>query len=224
VLLKAIFPLAIRSDQATFETMYGAISRSVYRNTSWDAARFEVAAHRWADLSEPGYGIAILNDAKYGYGVQDNVLNLSLLRSPMYPDALADEGRHHFTYSIYPHPGDWTESDVVAEAFALNSPLIVAPGGGNTAKASFVTAEGLPLALGSLKPAEDGTGVILRVYEPRGARGNATLRFDRAVASAARVTLLEDPDTDAAAPSVAGDTVTLTLRPFEVVSLKLAFA
>ena len=105
VLLKTHFPLAVRSDHATFETMYGAVTRPTHRNSPWDAARFEGCGHRFADLSEPGYGAAILNDSKYGYEALGSDLMLSLLRSPLYPDPLADEGEHHFTYSLLPHIG-----------------------------------------------------------------------------------------------------------------------
>ena len=101
------------------------VHRPTHRNTSHDAAQFEGSGHRFADLSEAGYGVALLNDGKYGHGVHGNVLSLSLLRSPLYPDALADEGQHHFTYSLFPHLGDWSEAGVVAEAHALNSPLTV---------------------------------------------------------------------------------------------------
>ncbi|MDQ3658798.1 MAG: alpha-mannosidase, partial [Actinomycetota bacterium] len=124
VLLRAAFSLNVRSHEATFETMYGAQRRATHRNTSFEAARFEVSAHRFCDLSEPDYGVALLNDGKYGHSVKDNVLGISLLRGPLYPDPRADEGFHAFTYSLFPHPGDWTQGGVVGEAFALNSPLV----------------------------------------------------------------------------------------------------
>jgi alpha-mannosidase len=223
VLLKALFPLNVRSDHAVFETMFGVVSRATHRNTSWDQARFEGAAHRFADLAETGYGVAVLNNAKYAYGIHDNVLNLSLLRGPMYPDALADEGAHRFTYSIYPHPGDWTEAGVVAEAFALNSPLIVGPAGRSAARGNFIAVSGLPVGLGSLKLAESGDGAILRIYEPHGGRGTTTLGFDRRVKSAQRVNLLEEPQEGAAPAITEGFNVSLALCPFEVATLKLGF-
>ena len=223
VLLKALFPLNVRADHAVFETMYGVVSRPTHRNTSWDRARFEGSAHRFADLSETGYGVAVLNNSKYAYGAHDNVLNLSLLRSPMYPDWLADEGTHRFTYSIFPHPRNWTDAGVVAEAFALNSPLVVAGAGKKTEAASFVTVSGLEVGLGSLKLAESGDGAVLRIYEPHGARGTATLTFDRKVKSVRRVNLLEDPQAGDAPSISGGRAVSLALRPFEVVTLKLSF-
>ena len=216
VLLRALFPVGVRSHEATFETMYGVAKHPTHSNTSWDAARFEVCAHRFADLSEPGYGVSLLNDGKYGHSARDNVLGISLLKSPLYPDPLADEGEHRFTYSLFPHPGDWTEVGVTREAFALNSPLIVAMTEGAPSEYGFVVVEGVELALGSLKRAEDGRGVILRLYEPHGARGPATLRFASGVGRAGRVNLLEEPE---GMVEVRGDEVLLDVRPFEVLTL-----
>ena len=219
VLLKAHFPLALRSDHATFETMYGAITRPTHRNSPWDAARFEGCAHRFADLSEPGYGAALLNDSKYGHEVLGSDMMISLLRSPLYPDPLADEGEHRFTYSLLPHIGAWTAADVVQQAFALNSPLAVATG---LPRPSFVTVAGLPLNIGALKRAEDGNGLILRLYEPHGARGHAVLRFERPMASVVPTNLLEDSIT--AESSIVPDSenrIQLQFRPFEIKSLRI---
>jgi alpha-mannosidase len=218
VLLRALFPLKVRSHEATFETMYGVTKRPTHRNTSWDEVRFEVCAHRFCDLSEPGYGVALLNDGKYGHSARDNVLGISLLRSPLYPDPFADEGEHRFTYSLFPHPGDWTEAGVTREAFSLNSPLIAGVNGGEPSEYGLVAAEGVELALGSLKKAEDGRGVILRLYEPHGARGPATLRFAFGVRRVERVNLLEEPEGTVEAQ---GGEVLLDVRPFEVLTLRV---
>jgi alpha-mannosidase len=217
VLLRALFPLNVRSHEATFETMYGVVKRPAHRNTSWDEVRFEVCSHRFCDLSEPGYGVALLNDGKYGHSARDNVLGMSLLRSPLYPDPLADEGEHRFTYSLFPHPGDWTVAGVAREALALNSPLIVANGGAPSGY-GFVAAEGVELALGSLKMAEDGRGVVLRLYEPHGARGPSTLRFAFGVGKTEKANLLEEPED---AVEVRDDEVLLDVRPFEVLTLRV---
>jgi alpha-mannosidase len=228
VYLQARFPLNIHTHEATYETLYGVVRRPTHRNTSWDAARFEVSGHRFADLSEPGYGVALLTDAKYGYSAHGNTMTLSLLRGSLYPDPGADEGEHRFTYSLFPHPGDWTEGDVVNEAFALNSPLIAVPiasvDASGTESGSFLDVDGLPLALGSLKRAEDGEGMILRLHEPHGARGTATLRFTRPLQRIERVNLLEEPtEGPELAPGNDAMTVQIDVRPLEVVSLRLAF-
>ncbi len=224
VLLRALFPLGVRSQTATFETMYGAHERPTHRNTSSDTARFEVSAHRFCILSEPDYGVALLNDGKYGHSAKGNVLGLSLLRSPMYPDPLADEGHHDFTYALYPHPGDWTQAGVVEEAFALNSPLVAlrAETGGGMLPAEWgsVRAEGVTLALGSLKRAEEGRGAILRLYEPHGARGRSSLRFALPVLRAERTNLMEETEGPV---DVEGDALRFDVRPFEVVTLRVEF-
>lgn len=218
VLLRALFPVAVRSHEATFETMFGAVRRPTHRNTSWDAVRFEVSGHRFCDLSEPGYGVALMNDGRYGHSARDGVLGLSLLRSPMYPDPFADEGEHRFTYSLCPHSGNWTQARVAREAFALNSPLFAAHAPEGGAGEAFVVAEGLELALGSLKLAEE-EGIILRLYEPHGARGRSALRFAGYLAEVERVNLLEELEGEA--PEHDGETVSLEVRPFEVVTLRL---
>jgi alpha-mannosidase len=172
LLLKARFPVAVRSAHASFETAFGVIERPTHRNTSWDAARFEVCAHRFVDLAEPGYGVALLNDAKYGHHAHGNELGLSLVRSPTHPDPLADEGRQTFTYALFPHPGGWLEGGVLAEAQELNRPLLARPvSAAGPASWRPLRLDGLPVALGTIKPLEDGGGLVLRTYEPAGARG-----------------------------------------------------
>ncbi len=192
-LLKARFPLAIRSDFASFECAHGVIRRATHRNTSWDVARYEVAAHRFADLSEQGYGVALLNDGKYGHHVLGNELGLSLLRSPVYPDPLADEGRQSFTYALYPHPGDWLTGGVLAEAEDLNRPLLgqAVTAAGN-ASWTAATVEGMTLGLSGFKPAEDGGRLILRTYEPAGARGEVAVALPEGWRLGSEVDLLED--------------------------------
>jgi alpha-mannosidase len=223
VLVKALFPLAIRAGQATFETLYGSTQRPTHRNTSWDAARFEVSGHRFADLSESGYGVALLNNGKYGHSALDNVLTLSLVRGPLYPDPYADEGHHEFSYAILPHAGTWAEAGVPAAAFAFNSPLIVAAAGSAPAgSTSLLTATGTTVQIGSVKRAADGDGIILRLFEPNGGRGPVNLRFARPVSSVEAVNLLEEPDA-ASIVDLAhdGHDVIFSVRPYQVLSLRL---
>ncbi len=223
VLLRALFPAAVFSREATFETMYGAYRRATHRNTPWEQARFEVSAHRFADISETGYGVALLNNGKYGHSAHDNVLGISLLRSPMYPHPLADEGEHEFTYSLLPHSGDYAEGGVTEEAFALNSPLVASVASPETGhlplESGLVAVEGTELSIGSLKRSEDGSALVLRVYEPVGARGPVTLRFASQVKGAQRANLLEEPLEEAL--EVRGEEVRFDVRPFEVVTLRV---
>ena len=193
ILLKSRTPLAIHADLATFECACGVIRRPTHRNTPWDAAKYEVAGHRFADLSENGFGVALLNDGKYGHDVLGNVMGLSLLRSPVFPDLLADEGKQRFIYALLPHSGDWFEGGVLAEAEDLNQPLLVRAAA--VAEDQTWTAARLsdrPLALSALKPDETGTGLILRVYEPSGGRSQPQVVLADGWQVAGQVNLLEE--------------------------------
>ena len=211
-LLKARFPLAVRAQRATFETAFGCVERPTHRNTSWDAARFEVPGHRFADLSEPGYGAALLNDGRYGHHALGNELGLSLLRSPVWPDPLADEGEQELLYALYPHAGGWLEGGVLAEAEDLNRPLL-ARRTRAAAGASLrpLRLDGVPAGLGALKVLEDGGGLLLRVYEPQGARGSLALELPPGWEPDAALDLLERP---VGAPQ-------LELEPFAVRTWRL---
>ena len=211
ILVKARFPLAIRADQATFECAFGVHHRPTHANTSWDAAKFEVAAHRFVDLSEPGYGAALLNDGRYGCHARGSELGLSLLRSPILPDKLADEGVQNLTYSLLPHAGDWIAGDVLAEAEDLNRPLFHRPIRARDAEHRFLKVAGTDVALGALKPAEDGDGLILRVYESAGARGPIAIDPPKGWTVAGEVNLLED----------AIDAPSRHIHPFEIRSWRL---
>jgi alpha-mannosidase len=173
-LLKARFPVAVRARSALFETAFGVVERPTGRDTLQDAARFEVAAHRFADLAEPGFGVALLNDGRYGHHALGSELGISLLRSPVWPDPLADEGEQDIVYALMPHPGTWFEGGVLAEAEDLNLPLPARPVRG-TGSLRPLRVEGVPVALGALKTLEDGDGLLLRVYEPQGRSGRVQL-------------------------------------------------
>ncbi len=127
-LLKVAFPVQIRATEATYDIQFGNVKRPTHWNTSWDAARFETVGHQWADLSERGYGVSLLNDCKYGYDIHDNVLRLSLIKSAVQPDRAADQGHHTFTYALLPHEGDWLEGGTVQSAFSLNAPMLAVKG------------------------------------------------------------------------------------------------
>jgi alpha-mannosidase len=223
MLVRTKFPTTIHTHEGIFETMYGVHKRPTNRNTAWERARFEVSAHRFVDLSEPTYGVALMNDAKYGHSAVDGTLGISLVRGPLYPDPFADEGTHEFTYAFFPHVGDWIDANVTAEARALNAPLIALPVAEDAAsKPAFVRNEGVVLGLGALKKAHDRDGVTLRVYEQHGARGETSLVFDRPVKAVHRTNLLEE-DTDGEDITIDGSTLSFIVRPFEIVTLVLEF-
>jgi alpha-mannosidase len=193
LMLKARFPLAVRSQTASFETAFGVVERPTHTNTTWEQARFEVAGHRFADLSEPGYGVALLNDGKYGHEALGSTLALSLLRSPVFPDTLADEGTQTFTYALLPHAGSWLDGGVLMEAEDLNRPLFARPvSAARPLSWRAAGLPGLPLALGALKPREDGGGLVLRAYEPQGMRGRVGIELPAGWTAESELNLLED--------------------------------
>ncbi len=210
VLLRAVVPLQISSSQASYETAFGFVARPTHQNLPDDAARFEVAAHRWADLSERGYGVSLLNDGKYGHSASRDSLSVSLLRGTMYPDPDADLGAHRFRYGLYPHAGDHSEANTAQVAARFASPLL-------ERLQQQLQVNGVRLLLSALKRAESGEALILRLYEPHGARGQTSLTW-AGVKKAARVNLLEEAEE---ALELRGGTVSLSVQPFEVVTLKL---
>ncbi len=210
-LLRTKTPARVTARHATAECAFGVIERPTHVNTSWEAAMFEWVAHRFIDLSEPGFGLALLNDAKYGHSARGNVLGLSLVRAPVYPDPLADEGEQTFTYALMPHTGAWHEAGVREEAEALNQPLLsLAVSGLAEGELRPLSMEGLAVGLGGLKGAEEDAGLVLRVYEPAGARGVATPQPPEGWRIVGPVDLLERPVT-----------VGPELKPFEVRSWRL---
>jgi alpha-mannosidase len=223
--LKVAFPVDVHTDRATFEIQFGHVGRPTHENTSWEQARFEVCAHRWADLSEAGYGVALLNDCKYGYDVRGNVLRLSLLRAPTAPDPLCDQGRHRFTYALLPHAGDPFTGGVLEAASALNAPLTVVPVEGGRPgtlppSTSFVSVDDPGFVVVAVKRADDGSGdVVVRGYEAHGGHRRVRLRTRLPFTAASRTDLLERPRHEI---PVSGDAVRLSLRPFELVTLRLA--
>lgn len=222
VLLKVAFPVEVFSPTATYEIQWGNVQRPTHKNTSWDWARFETCGHKWVDLSEGGYGVSLLNDCKYGHDIHDHVLRLTLLRSPSLPDPIADLGEHQFTYSLYPHSGGWDER-VQAEAYALNDPILThrAAGGPQPAAGGvrpLVTASEANVVIETVKRAEDGNGVIIRLYESHRKRGKVSVRFAFPAANAWITNLLEEAES---ALVVEDGSVSLDLRPYQIVTLRV---
>ena len=213
--LKVAFPVAVRSTRATFEIQHGHIERPTVANTSWDQARFEVCGHRWADLSEPGYGVALLNDSKYGYDVSGDVIRLSLLRGPGFPDPEADQGHHRFAYALLPHPGDLRAPDgVVAQAEWFNLPMRILAGRGG---GRVVTVDRPGVSVEAVKWADRSNAIVVRLCEVWGSRGTARVTLDRPHRSVSRTDLLERTVAPLASD---GRTVEIELRPFELVTLR----
>ncbi|MBU4486077.1 MAG: hypothetical protein KKD38_04040, partial [Candidatus Delongbacteria bacterium] len=178
--LKVVADTNIHSDTATYEIQFGNIKRPAHFNTSLDSARFEVPAQRFADISQPDIGFAILNDCKYGHIINDGRIELSLLRSTKSPDESADIGVHEFTFSYYPHSGSLEHSDTLKKAHELNDPATIIPLENlpEVKENSFYSLNSFSVKIDSVKNSEDGKGIILRLYETMGMNDNITLHFN----------------------------------------------
>jgi alpha-mannosidase len=230
VLLKAAFPLAASGPFATYEIPYGTIDRPTTRNNSWEQAQFEVPAMRWADLSGPGpdgkvHGLSILNQNKYGYDAVGNVLRLTLLRSPKWPDAEADMGHHHFHYALYPHAGTWKDALTVRHGYEYNYPLIAvvttAHPGTLPASHSFASVEPENVVLTAVKKAEDTNGLIFRVYEWAGKETTAEFHVPPGATSATVTNLMETPEGSQLA--VVDDVVKAPIHPYEILTIRVDY-
>jgi alpha-mannosidase len=230
VLLKAAFPLAVKSDFATYEIPYGTIERPTTRNNSWEKAQFEVPAMRWADLSGAGpdgkvHGLSVLNQDKYGYDAAGNVLRLTLLRSPTWPDPEADQGHHHFHYALYPHAGTWKEALTVRHGWEYDYPLqavvTTAHAGSLPAEHSFASVEPVNVVLTAVKKAEDANALIFRVYEWAGKETTAEFHVPPGATSATVTNLMETPE--GAPLTVAGDVVKAPVHPYEILTVRVDY-
>ncbi|HZU13594.1 MAG TPA: alpha-mannosidase [Chloroflexota bacterium] len=221
-LLKASFPVAINAQRATYDIQFGNVERPAHWNTSWDWARFEVPAHKWADISEGDYGVSLLNDSKYGYDVKGNVLRLTLLKSAVSPDPEADQGLHRFAYALFPHTGDWRAGETVRQAYLFNmraTGRAAAPRSGPMpAQASFVRTDRPGLVIETVKPAENGDGIVVRVYDAYNTRGTGVLEFAHAIVSAEETNLLEEPIGPA---EFEGTTLTIPVRPYGIATYRV---
>lgn len=225
ILLKADFPFPVNAMRATFDIQFGNIERTTHNNTSWDFAQFEVCAHRWADLSEETYGLSILNDCKYGYDIKKGHIRLTLIKSATYPNPTADNKVHEFVYSIYPHAGTWRQSDTVRQAALLNCPAYTVEqtehGGGNLPTTySFVSCPDSNIILDTVKPAEDGNGIILRLYENNNKTTVTVLTFYAPLREACLCDLMENIEQPV---TTNGNQVTVSVKPYQIVTLRLAF-
>ena len=226
-LLKAGFPLAASSSEATYEIPYGSIKRPTTRNNSVEDAKFEVPALRWADLGDAQNGFSLINESKYGYDAVGNLLRLSLLRSPTWPDPDADQGRQRFSYSLYPHSGTWKQALTVRQGYDFNYHLsavqVPAHSGKLPGSFSFVKAEQENVVVTAVKKTEDGDGLLVRFYEWAGKGGNVTLTLPPGVGSATLANLMEKPE-GSALPVSAGRQITVPVTPFEIQTVIVHYA
>ena len=195
-MLKVAFPLTVSDTVATYEIPYGTIARSTQLRNSWEKAKTEVPAQRWADLSSPDFGVALLNRSKYGYDIKGNLVRLSLLRSPKWPDPTADRGMHRIEYALYPHSGGWRVSNTVRRGYEYNAPLLAVIAGSHPGKLStarsFVRLMPSNLVLTSIKKAEDGDAWIIQWYDAAGLDSRGVLELPSKPKSAVVSSFLED--------------------------------
>jgi len=189
-LLKVEFETAVRTTKATYDTQYGHMERPTHRNTSWDTARFEVAGHKWGDLSESNYGVSLLNNCKYGYSALGSTITLSLLKSGKFPDTEADMGEHEFTYALLPHIGTVVDGDTIEQSVMLNLPVRVMQGTAEKAARPILT-NSRALVIDAVKLAEDGNGIIIRMHECRGGHQSIKLETELPVKQIIECNILE---------------------------------
>ena len=221
-LLKVAFPVEVLSPTATYEIPWGAIHRPTHRNTSWDWAKFEVPAQKWVDLSEGGHGVSLLNDSKYGHDIQGNVIRLTLLRSPSYPDPSADFGDHEFVYSLLPHGSEW-KSKTISEAYSLNDQLItfVNPWPSEIqaeTRGSFIHVDQENVIIETIKAAEDGQGLILRMYESQRKRCNFVLTAGFDILEVFRTNLIED---NLYSLKADGNQIRFEIKPYQIITMRV---
>jgi alpha-mannosidase len=217
-MLKVSFPVNVSSHRASYETQFGHVERSTHDNTSLDAAQFEVPAQKWADLSESDYGVALLNNCKYGYDIKGNNIRLTLLKSATAPDPEADRGVHQFTYSLLPHRGSLQEGNVVEEAYALNVPLVLQKTGKHEGKLpiaqSFFAVDRPGVFIEAVKRAERTDDTIVRVYEAYQSRGEVSISSSlHRQSTVCEMDLIENKINDLTAEN--GE-VALEIKPFEI--------
>lgn len=222
--LKLAFPLALHTDRAASEIQYGHLYRAIHTNTDWDAARFETVAHRWVQVAEPNYGVAIANNSTYGYditremdkGVSSATVRLSLLRAPNFPDPVSDRGRHTFKFLVRP---DAYIPEAISAGYALNSPIRKVQGVAKTEVEPLFTLSNSSVLVESVKLAEDGSGdVIIRMYESEGVRSSFEAKANFEVKAAKLTDSLERPNNEKLA--FASGTVKIDFKPFQLRTIR----
>jgi len=218
-LLKAAFPTGIEAKTAEFDIQWGRVERATTRDTSFDAARFEVPAQKWAQVQDESLAVALLNDCKYGYDVLGGRLRITLIKSATSPDPVADQGQHRFTYSLFSYTPDRPEL-LDREAYDLNAPLrmLRSVSQSSETKEPFIKSCNPGVILETLKPSVNGDAVVVRGFESTGKPGETTLVMSEKVTRASLVDIFENPINEIAFD---GNTVDMTLGPFEIFTIRL---
>ena len=221
VLLRVNFPVDVNTTKATYEIQFGNVERETTNNHSWDTAKFEACGHKWADLSEDNNGISLLNDCKYGYGIKDGNLSLTLIKAGTYPNENADIGKHHFVYSIYPHAGRWQEAETVEMAYNLNVPPVVVlqnQNEGEVAGTEFLICDAKNCFIEVLKEAEDQNGTIVRIYENRNRHTRTKISLPKYVKQIYECNLMEKNEREL---EIQEHVVEVVLKPYEIKTYRI---
>ena len=221
VLLRVNFPVDVNTTKATYEIQFGNVERETTNNHSWDTAKFEACGHKWADLSEDNNGISLLNDCKYGYGIKDGNLSLTLIKAGTYPNENADIGKHHFVYSIYPHAGRWQEAETVEMAYNLNVPPVVVlqnQNEGEAAGTEFLICDAKNCFIEVLKEAEDQNGTIVRIYENRNRHTRTKISLPKYVKQIYECNLMEKNEREL---EIKEHVVEVVLKPYEIKTYRI---
>lgn len=218
VLLKTSFPTTIHTNKASYDIQFGSIERPNHENTSWDAAKFEVCAHKWADLSEEDYGVSILNNCKYGHSAFGSEIQLTLIKCGTYPNYEADQGKHEFTYSLYPHSDSFKRGGTINESYILNRPMsaVTAPGGGKLPSCKgAVSADCKNIIIETVKPAEDGNGIVIRMFDAWDKKSNPTVKLGFDAKNIWLCDLMENKQEKLGS----GNSVKLNVNNFEIITI-----
>ena len=218
--------MSASGPMATYEIPYGTIQRPTTRNNSWEDAKFEVPAIRWADLGDGQHGFSLINESKYGYDAVGHTLRISLLRSPTDPDPNADRGHHHFSYALYPHAGNWKQALTVRRGYEYNYKLcsvqVNAHAGTLPLRHSFVAVDNDNAVLTAVKKAEDRNALIVRFYEWAGDDGSVRIQIPKGATAARLANLMEQPE-GAPLSIENGDAVTVPTHPYEIVTVDVEY-
>ncbi|CAD5113260.1 DgyrCDS2438 [Dimorphilus gyrociliatus] len=220
--LKVEFPLRVHTTCATYETQYGFLNRPNHQNTSWDSAKFEVCGHKWADLSEHGFGVSVLNDCKYGWSTFGNIMRLSLLRSPKAPDETADMGIHHFTYGLMPHSGTFQQANVIQQSYNLNCPLVEVPTKQDVSGKFDIEISENAIILESIKKAEDHDAIVFRFYESHGSHVTTRVKLPKIIKDAKHCNAIEDIFEDECL-NFDKENLVIEFTPFQIRSVMIIF-
>ncbi len=222
VVLKADYPVDVNSTRATFDIQFGNIERSTTTNTTWEFAQFEESMHKWADLSDNGFGLSVINDCKYGCDIKNGHIRPTLFRCATRPNKIQDREHHSFSFSIYPHSKRANDSDVVKEGYNVNFPLYAIPAkaqkGTLAPEYSLVSCDKENVVIETVKVAEDSDNIIVRAYETWNSKTPVSLTFCDEIESATECNLMEEEDE---AVAFNGNTLTATFKPFEIKTFKV---